>query len=116
MSLDYESLLWGPTYDVLGVPATLTTAGGTTVELTALNKTAASSFNNGIGVDFQAFRPAALVRMSELTTVDDFADLVGGELLMAGTTWSIKSYERVPSPNGIADGLMRLFLKDDLNV
>lgn len=113
--LDYRSLLYGPIYDRLGVPATIVTQGGATIELTVRNLTAPSTIS-GIGVDFQAFKPSAIARLYELEGADLAEDVVGGELTMDAHTWSIKSFEYVASPNGNSDGEVRLILKDDLDV
>lgn len=116
MTVDYQALLYGPVYETFGQAATLLTVNGDEVSLMVCNKTAPSSFV-GHGIEFQAFRPTALVLMSQilaanLTPIDD---IQGGELTMDGKTWSIKSFEYVPSPVGIDDGELRLILKDDLN-
>lgn len=116
MSVELQQSMYAIVYATWGIPATLTTASGTEIELTAKNETIPSTIN-GFGVDFQAFKPSAKIRVSELP-----ADLVmeeeikDGTILMSDKTWSIKSFEYVPSPNGIADGEMKLFLKDDLDV
>lgn len=116
MSLDYANLLYTPVYDTFGIPATINTAGGQLLNVTVINLTVASSISNTIGVDFQAFRPSASVRMSELPGLVLQDELPGGEIEMAGKSWSIKSYEYIASPNGINDGELRLILKDDLDV
>lgn len=114
--LDYQALLYAPIYEQFGQAATLTTTGGDEITLTVQDKTAPSSFA-GIGVEFQAFRPTALVRMAEIAAagITPIDDVQGGELAMSGKSWSIKSFEYVPSPAGIDDGELRLILKDDLN-
>jgi hypothetical protein len=104
MLLDYQALMYAPVY-------------GDSIAITIVNKTAPSPFA-GFGVEFQAFKPSAMVRMAELLTANlvPIDDILGGELTMDGKTWSIKSYEHVPSPVGVNDGELRLFLKDDVDV
>jgi hypothetical protein len=117
MLLDYQALMYAPVYDTFGQAATLATTGGDSIAITIVNKTAPSPFA-GFGVEFQAFKPSAMVRMAELLTANlvPIDDILGGELTMDGKTWSIKSYEHVPSPVGVNDGELRLFLKDDVDV
>lgn len=109
MAIDYQSLLYDPIYQTLGIEVTLTTVDDQDVSLTALNLTKPNAFN-GFGVDFQTFQPAVKIRMSELSGLSLQDDVLGGELAMDGDTWTIKSYEYNASPNGNADGEMRLLL------
>lgn len=105
-------------YDTWSVPASLSTVNGATIALTAKDMTVPSSIN-GFGVDYQAFKPIARVRVSELPDLVLEDELVGGEFTIGGKTWSIKSYEPVATPNSIfnsSDGEINLILKDDLNV
>lgn len=115
MPIDYQSLLYDPIYQTLGVAVTLTTVDDQEVSLTALNLTKPSSFN-GFGVDFQTFQPAVKIRMSELSGLSLQDDILGGELLMDGETWDIKSYERNASPNGNSDGELRLLLSKQIQI
>lgn len=115
MAIDYQSLLYDPIYQTLGIEVTLTTADDQELSLTALNLTKPSTYT-GFGVDFQAFQPAVKIRMSELSGLSLQDDILGGELLMDGETWEIKSYERNASPNGNSDGELRLLLSKQIAV
>lgn len=114
--LDWGAMLYAPIYNTLGIPATINTAGGSTLTVTVINLTGPSTISNTIGVDFQAFKPAANIRMSDLAGLELVDELPGGEITMDGKSWSIKSYEYIASPNGNSDGEVRLILKDDLDV
>ncbi|HET7375925.1 MAG TPA: hypothetical protein VFK30_04405, partial [Anaerolineae bacterium] len=117
--IDFQAQLYNPIYaSELCVDATITTSGGDEMEVRAKNATVPSSFSGPSGaVDFQAFRPSAIVRMAQLLSLN--ADLIiqddiqGGTIEMDGKVWSIKSYEYIPAPTGINTGELRLFLKDD---
>lgn len=115
MAIDYQSLLYDPIYQILGVAVTLTTVDDQEVSLTALNLTKPSSIS-GLGIDFQAFQPAVKIRMSELSGLSLQDDVLGGELELDGETWDIKSYERNASPNGNSDGELRLLLSRQVQV
>jgi hypothetical protein len=118
MMLDYQATLYHQVYDIaFGQPATLITTGGNEIAITVVNKTAASPFL-GVGVEYQAFKPLARMRMADvlangLTPVDD---IIGGQLVMDGNIWSIKTTENIPSPVGINDGELALILKNDANL
>lgn len=120
--IDFQAQLYNPIYaSDLCVDAVITTTGGDELAVRAKNMTQASSFSGPGGlVDFQAFRPYAMVRMAQLLNLNpDLVvqdDINGGQIEMAGKTWSIKSYDYAPGPTGIAGGEVRLFLKDDVDL
>ena len=108
--MDYQATLYGPVYDVLGVPALLRLAGGAAFAVTSLDKTAGVAV--GGAVDVQTVVPAAVVRVTELAAkgvtpaqVDD------GQITLNGVTWVIEAHKPAPSPNGEADGEVYLLLK-----
>lgn len=109
MAIDYQSLLYDPIYQMLGVDVTLTTVDDAEISLTVLNLTKPNSFS-GFGVDFQTFQPSVKIRMAELSDLSPQDDILGGELAMDGETWTVKSYEYNASPNGNSDGELRLLL------
>lgn len=120
--IDFQTQLYNPIYNSdLCVDATIITSGGDELPVRAKNNTQTSSFSGPAGVvDFQAFRPYALVRMAQLLNLNpDLVvqeDIQGGQIVMDGKTWSIKSYEYVASPAGINSGELRLILKDDVDL
>ena len=110
--IDYASLLYGPAFDVLGVPATLTldVSDAEPVTLTVLDKTAGVEVGDKITVS--TILPAAMVRVSELTAAGVSAsDLRGATITFNGKSWSIMRHEYRPSPNGEADGELLLILE-----
>lgn len=109
--IDYASLLYSPVYSVLGVEAVLTLPGtdGAEITLTALDKTAGVEV--GGSVEVQTILPAAVVRASELSSVD-LTDLEDSSLAMNGKTWRVKSYMLKPSPKGEGDGEVYLVLSE----
>jgi hypothetical protein len=115
--LDYQATLYSPVYETFGQCAVLTTTNNKEVIIKSVNKTAVSSFM-GMGVDYQSFRPSARVRMADIifNNITPKTDLVGGQFMLDGKVWSIKSFEFHPSPVGVNDGELQLILKDDLFV
>jgi hypothetical protein len=116
--LDYQATLYHQVYDIaFGQPATLITTGGDSVAITVVNRTAPSPFL-GVGVEYQAFKPLARMRMADVlaNNLSPVDDIIGGELVMDGTTWSIKTTENIPSPVGVNDGELALILKDDVDL
>lgn len=109
--MDYAALLYGPIYDALGVPATLTLPGddGEVIELTALDKTAGVEV--GSNVEVKTVEPGAVVRRSDLADVT-LADLRGAELELNGVTWTVRNHMLKPSPKGEADGEVVLLLEE----
>ena len=112
---NYQTLLYDPVYEEFGQLASLTLRGSNSaISVTVNNRTKPSSFAGFNGVEFQAFKPTALVRMAEIGTLGVTAEQIqGGHLIMDGTRWAVKSYEYEPSPVGISDGQLRLFLHSD---
>jgi hypothetical protein len=115
--VDYQATLYAPVYNTFGQCAVLTTNGNKDFVFTAVNKTAISPFL-GVGVEYQSFKPSARLRMADVIHYDitPKTDLVGGQLMLDGKAWSIKSFEFHPSPVGVNDGELQLILKDDLFV
>lgn len=120
--IDFQTQLYNPIYNSdICVDAVIITTGGDELAVRAKNNTQTSSFSGPAGVvDFQAFRPIALVRMAQLLNLNPELviqdDIQGGQITMDGKTWSIKSYEYVASPAGINSGEIRLILKDDVDL
>jgi hypothetical protein len=115
--VDYQATLYAPVYNTFGQCAVLTTNDNKDFVFTAVNKTAISPFL-GVGVEYQSFKPSARLRMADVIHYDitPKTDLVGGQLMLDGKAWSIKSFEFHPSPVGVNDGELQLILKDDLFV
>lgn len=111
--MDYASLLYGPIYGVLGVPATLTIDGtdGAVIELTAIDKTVGVEVSFK-GSDVITIRPAAIVKATDLADIA-LASLRNASLEMNGKTWTVTGHGYVPAPTGEGQGEIRLFLEED---
>lgn len=112
--------IWETHYDALyntdvghGRTATLRLVGlSDAIEVTAIPKIAGASIDPpGTPYEIQSIRSAADVRVSELTENSvTRADLKGGEIDIAGSTWRIETTLPRPSPDGEASGEIRLVL------
>jgi hypothetical protein len=117
--------IWDAHYDALyaaspagfGKPALLV-LGSDPVLVTAIPKLggvsvpAPRSGSGGDGFELQTLQPAADVRMSELNAkgVTDLIVLRRAAIEVAGETWRIESWRMKPSPEGEANGEVRLML------
>jgi hypothetical protein len=111
---DYTSILYGPVYSSLGVPAVLTLddSAGTTIDLTVIDKTAGEDVSQG-QIALQTIRPVAYVRANELSqnhVAYDQGDLEGSMITFNSNTWRIESHQPKPSPGGEGDGEIMLIL------
>lgn len=112
--------IWDDHYDLLydldighGRAATLKLAGfSDPIEVTAIPKIAGASIDApGVPVEVATIKPAVDVRVSELTDNGIVrADLKGGTIDVAGKTWRIDATVPRPSPEGEANGEIRLVL------
>lgn len=107
--------LYDKVYDSpIGCAATIASAGGQSGSCRAIDKT------NGIAItdtrtQIDTIRPVALVRARELEALGiTMQDLPEGAITLNGATWTIKSYQRVPSPFGEDDGEIRLILTGEV--
>lgn len=102
-------------YADFGVSATLTAGtgtGATGLSVTAIDKTEGLTLTDQNGL--QTIRPAACVRMSELTAAGiAHADLETGSLALPAKTWRIHSHMLRPTPDGELKGEVILFLMDE---
>jgi len=88
--IDFDTLVLGPVYDAFGEPAVLT-VGAASYDLTVIDHTQGVEVEDS-GVGVQTIRPAMDLRRSALQTLGiAVADLVGGELVLGGATWRVKS-------------------------
>ena len=108
--IDWQGDHYDPIYATLGVPATLTSAGGQSGDLTAIDKTIGIPIPDG-RTQIETVRPVARVRARELIDAGvDVSDLPEGEITLNGQTWRIKSYRPMPSPTGEREGEIMLIL------
>lgn len=108
--LSFDKLLYGPTYRILGVPATLT------VGVTVYDDARVIDMTEGIGVggpvDVDTATPAATIQASYLAAKGiALSSLRNSTLLLDGVTWRIVSHQPKQSPSGAADGEVWLFLE-----
>ena len=98
----------------IGVSATLTAGTGTGADglsVTAIDKTSGLEVSDQDNL--QTIRPAAIVRMAELTAAGILhSELDSGSLAIAGKTWRIHSYFLKPNPDGEIKGEVVLLLMD----
>ena len=99
----------------IGVSVTLTAGtgtGATGLSVTAIDKTSGLEINDQ--ENLQTIRPAATVRMSEVTAAGiAHSELDGGSLAIAGKTWRIHSHFLTPNPDGELKGQVVLLLMDE---
>lgn len=116
--MDWQSLLYGPVYTILGETAVLTVdALSDPVSLTyAVDKTAGieiSANNDRAELSIQTLTPAVAVRMADITDAGlTRANLEGGTIAINGATWRIESSRPRPSPQGEAEGELLLLLSE----
>lgn len=104
--MDY-SILYGPTYEILGVPTTIALLRGDTILVTAIDKT------SGVAVDhLETVLPAAAVRYGELVEKGvEAKELVGAIVMMNDVAWECNNYKMRPSPAGELAGEVYLLLR-----
>lgn len=103
MSFPKQQLL-DAVYQAIGVSATL---GEETI--TVRDDTKGTSISSGAIVE--TIGPSARVRMKELTDKNiSLSSLPTSTITFNGNSWRIKTYKPLPSPNGEADGQIRLML------
>jgi hypothetical protein len=108
--IDWQILHYDPIYSVLGVEAIVSSSGGQSATVTAIDKT------NGVSItDARTFidtiRPVAVVRAAELTQNSiEVSDLPEGAIDINGQSWRIKSFRLKPAPTGSSDGEVELIL------
>jgi hypothetical protein len=116
MAIDYSALLYDPVYAELGVPATMTIAGGTAVEITVIDDTRPKVLpilTAATVAEVRSVGPGAFARIYELTGKgiprDDYMDAT---LAFNGRSWTVRSYEFRGSPMGENCGEVRFLLKE----
>lgn len=97
-------------YGRLGVAAVLETPQAI-LELTVIDKTA--GVETGDGVSVSTVRPAAAVRMNELSVLGVAREhLIGAAISFNGGEWEVKSTAPRPSPAGESAGELYLILSE----
>lgn len=107
MTIDYQSVLYDPIYQALGVSATLVSAGGASASVTVIDGTSGIVTSDKLGVE--TVRPIAYVRTKELSDNSISAeDLPDSELTFNGSTWRVKASRPRPSPTGEGETMLIL--------
>jgi hypothetical protein len=110
MSLDYDTQLLDPIYDIQGLPATFRSRDGDCADLVVLDKTAGVEIPDG-PLSLQISRPAACVRVTELTENKlDRSKMKNGRLTFGGVSWNVEATREKPVPGG--KGELYLFLQE----
>jgi hypothetical protein len=112
--MDYQSLLYDPIYDVIGVEARLVAAPGhPPVTVTVIDKTAGLPLVGDGGMEIETVRPAAMVRVAELIARGLCREAIdGGTVAFSCKCWKIESSRPAPSPKGERDGELMLILSE----
>ena len=107
--IDYQTVLYDPIYEALGVPATLISAGGATASISVIDKTTGVALSDRMNVE--SIRPVARVRTAELVSAGIAAgDLPESQLSFNGATWRVKAARLMPAPTGQTTGETMLIL------
>jgi hypothetical protein len=79
-----------------------------------IDRTSGVEVTEGSSIDVKTIRPAAVVRMRELTDLGlAREDLEDAALDLNGKLWRVKATMPKPAPTGEADGELYLFLIED---
>ncbi|TIL34316.1 hypothetical protein [Mesorhizobium sp.] len=110
--IDFDALLFGPVYTVLGETARLTVKDGFPQDLSAIDETAGVEVLDGPSIS--TIRPAATVRSSELAEKGiAVADLPGAALTLNGKDWTVVAHQYLPTPKGETQAEIRLILEEN---
>lgn len=108
----FTDTLLTPIYNVLASTTTYILTDASTVDLQTIDKTSGVEVAEGT-LEVQTVRPAAIIRMKELTDAGLVPeDLLDAVLSLNGVSWEVKSYYPKPSPNGEADGELYVLLQE----
>ena len=112
--MDLNDLLYRPLYSIFGCQAVIRCLYGDAFEIRLIDKTSGVEVTEGSGVDVKTIRPAAVLRMRELTGLGlSREDLDEAVLELNGRLWRVKATMPKPAPTGEADGELYLFLIED---
>jgi hypothetical protein len=110
--LDFDTLVFGPVYDVFGQPAVLTINSGQ-FDVVVIDHTRGITVEESGMAGVQTVRPAADVRRSLLVRQGiAVKDLLDGDLRFEGVSWQIKSF----LDNGDELRLILMAIDDDDNL
>jgi hypothetical protein len=105
--VDFDALVLGPSYAILGTTATYTPVGGPAVSITVIDQTKGEEIMTDAAAGISATVPTVHARESDIA---DPAE--GGTILVNGTTWIIESSIPAPGPGGTSSGERILILAE----
>lgn len=109
--MDYSTLLYDPTYAILGVTARLAFSTGFGKDVTVIDKTTGIEVLDSVGVT--TVRPGAVIKISEMVEKNiAVSDLNGASLELNGRTWQVKAAMPRPAPEGASVGEYLLVLME----
>ena len=112
--MDYTLLLYAPLYDTFGTDAVIRCLYSDAFPIRAIDYTSGIEVTESSGIDVKTIRPAAIIRMRELTDLglgrEDLEDAV---LELNDKLWRVKASIPKPGPSGEANGELYLFLFED---
>ena len=112
--MDYTQLLYAPLYDTFGADAVIRCLYSDAFPIRAIDCTSGIEVTEGSGIDVKTIRPAAIVRMRELSDLGlGREDLEDAALELNSKLWRVKAYMPKPGPSGEANGELYLFLIED---
>ena len=112
--MDIASLLYDPLYASFGSDAVIRCLYSDAFPIRAIDCTSGIEVTEGSGVDVKSIRPAAIVRMRELTELGlSLGDLEDAALELNEKLWCVKASMPKPGPSGEANGELYLFLIED---
>ena len=112
--MDYTQLLYAPLYDIFGADAVIRCLYSDAFPIRAIDCTSGIEVTEGSGIDVKTIRPAAIVRMRELTDLGlGREDIEDAALELNNKLWRVKATMPKPAPTGEADGELYLFLIED---
>jgi hypothetical protein len=112
--MDIAPLLYDPLYAAFGSDALIRCLYSDAFPVRAIDYSSGIEVTEGSGVDVKSIRPAAVVRMRELTELGlSREDLEEAALELNEKLWRVKASMPKPGPNGEANGELYLFLIED---
>jgi hypothetical protein len=114
MTMDYTAILYDPLYASFGTDAVIRCLYSVAFPIRAIDCTSGIEVTEGSGIDVKTIRPAAIVRMRELTALGlGREDLEDAALELHDKLWRVKASMPKPGPQGEANGELYLFLIED---
>jgi len=112
--MDYAAILYDPLYASFATDALIRCLYSDAFPIRAIDCTSGIEVTEGSGIDVKTVRPAAIVRMRELTDLGlGREDLEDAALELNDKLWRVKASMPKPGPSGEANGELYLFLIED---